>query len=256
MAQQMFDLSGQVAIVTGGGRGIGRGIAIELARAGADIVICSWSRDAAHLEATAPEIRALGRRCAAIETDVREADQIQNMVQQTLREFGHIDILVNNAGANFFVPAEKMSLNAWNVILNINLTGTFLCCRAVFESMSTQKCGKIVNIGSTAGIDGSPLSAHYGASKAGILNLTKSLASDWGKYGIRVNCVSPGTIVSGGARWQERQEHIKFYGGLGRPGQVEEVAFAILFLVSDRASYINGAVLEVDGGVDFVAFDN
>ena len=253
MPESVFDLSGKAAIVTGGGTGIGQAIAVELARAGADVAICS--RDTAHLETTAPQIRDLRRRCLTIATDIRQEDQIEKMVAMTLDEFGRVDILVNNAGANFFVPAEKMSLNAWNVILSINLTGTFLCCKAVFDAMVKQGGGSIVNIGSTAGRNGDPRSPHYGAAKAGIVNLTKSLARDWGRYGIRVNCVAPGPIVTEGARWWQAQQQQaapggrEFRTGLSRPGKPQEVAYPVLFLASDAGSYVNGVELDVDGGM-------
>ena len=254
MIKSIFDLPGQVAIVTGGGTGIGRATAVELARAGADITICS--RDPAHLESAAAEIRALGRRCLVVPVDVRQPDQIENMVEKTLDEFGRIDILVNNAGAKFSVAAQKMSFNAWNTIISINLTGTFLCCKAVFDIMVKQEGGAIVNIGSTAGRNGDPRSAHYGAAKAGVVNLTKSLARAWGKYGIRVNCVAPGPIVTEGARWWQAQEQAlstsegrEFRTGLCRPGKPREVAYPVLFLASDAASYINGVELDVDGGL-------
>jgi len=257
VADSVFDLTGEVAIVTGGGTGIGRSIAVELARAGADITVSS--RDMAHLETTAPLVRELGRRCMTVAADVRQEDQIQSMVKRTLDEFGRIDILVNNAGANFFVPAEKMSLNAWNTIVSINLTGTFLCCKAVFDAMVARQKGTIINISSTAGRNGDPRSVHYGAAKAGIINLTRSLARDWGKHGIRVNCVAPGPIVTEGARWwqaeqgQEAQEaspsRREFRTGLSRAGQPQEVAYPVVFLASDAASYVNGVELDVDGGL-------
>lgn len=255
MTDSILDLSGRAAIVTGGGTGIGKAIAVELARAGADITICG--RDTAHLQTAAPQILALGRKCLSVVVDVRQPDQIESMVGKTVNEFGRVDILVNNAGANFFVPAEKMSLNAWNTIVSINLTGTFLCCKAVFDTMVKQKQGKIINISSTAGRNGDPRSAHYGAAKAGIINLTKSLARDWGKYGVRVNCVAPGPIVTEGARWWQAQQAGQQAGsersisrsGLGRPGQPQEVAYAVLFLASEAASYISGVELDVDGAL-------
>jgi NAD(P)-dependent dehydrogenase (short-subunit alcohol dehydrogenase family) len=254
MAECIFDLSGQVAIVTGGGTGIGRAISIELARAGADIVICS--RDPNHLEATALEIQGIGKKCLISATDIRKPDQIERTIQRAFSELGRIDILVNNAGANFLVPAEKMSLNAWNVILNVNLTGTFLFCQAVFPVMLKQKGGNIINISSVAGREGHPFAArysvaapHYGAAKAGVINLTKTLASGWGRYNIRVNCVTPGAIITAGSRSSDTKDVLAFENGLCRAGQPEEVAHAVLFLSSRGASYISGAVLDVDGAM-------
>jgi NAD(P)-dependent dehydrogenase (short-subunit alcohol dehydrogenase family) len=256
MKDVVYDLSGQTAIVTGGGTGIGQAIAIELARAGVKLTICSRNMD--HLEATKSKIKNLNRNCLNLITDVRYPEQVNTMVNQTLKEYGRIDILVNNAGANFFVPPEKMSANAWNTIIAINLTGTFQCCKAVFETMLKQKGGKIINVSSTAGRNGDPRSVHYGAAKAGINNLTKSLAREWGKFGIRVNAVAPGPIVTEGARWWQAQQSQTdqqitdrtrtFQGGLERPGKPEEVAYAVLFLASEASSYINGVILDVDGG--------
>jgi len=248
MSKSILDLSGQVAIVTGGGTGLGQAIAVEFARAGADLTVSS--RNPAHLETTAHQVQALGRKCLALPTDVREPEQVKNMVQKTLDEYGRIDVMVNNAGANFFVPAEKMSPNAWNTIVAINLTGTFLCCQAVFDTMVKQKSGVIINMSSVAGRDGDPAAAHYGAAKAGIINLTKTLAMVWGKYGIRVNCIAPGPIATEGARWAQDPKHPGFHQGLCRGGRPEEVAYPTLFLASKGASYINGVTLWVDGAVE------
>lgn len=248
MAKSIYDLTGRVAIVTGGGTGIGKAISLDLAQAGANLTIAS--RDPAHLEGTAKAIRALGRECLTVPTDVRQPDQVENMVKQTLNELGRLDILVNNAGASFRAPAEKISPNGWNAVIAINLTGTFLCCRAAFETMAKQKKGVIINISSIAGRDGDPGMAHYGAAKAGVINLTKSLAAEWAKYGIRVNCIAPGPVETEGVKqvFAVKGGEVIAQMALGRWGQPEEVAHAVLFLTSEAASFITGVTLDVDGG--------
>ena len=246
-----FDLTGKVAIVTGGGVGIGHAIALEFARVGADVVIAS--RKFPNLEKTADEISSLGRRSLAIATDVRMPEQVDNMVSRTIDEFGRIDILVNNAGATFLCPVEKMSPNAWDTIIAINLKGTFLCSAAVGKVMIQQKRGKIINLSSIVALDGAPGMAHYGAAKAGIINFTKSLAVEWAKYNIYVNAIAPGLIETEGGKTQmeftpeverERLKHVP----LGRYGQPEEIADTAIFLASDASSFLTGETIVVRGG--------
>jgi len=250
MTDSVFDLKDRVAIVTGGGTGIGHGIALEFAKVGADVVVAS--RKLENLEKVAAEVRDLGRRSLAIATDVRKPDDVDNMVQKTIEEFGRIDILVNNAGASFNCPLEDMTPGGWDVIVGIDLRGTFLCSRAVGKVMIEQKRGKIINISSMAGVHGSPMMAHYGAAKAGVINFTRSLAVEWAKHNIYVNCIAPGPILT------EGYQGIRTAGGLGelppgvnalnRWGQPEEIAYAAIFLASEASTFVVGETICVDGG--------
>ena len=246
-----FDLTDKVAIITGGGTGIGRAIAIEFARAGADSIIAS--RNLGNLEKVAEEVKSMGRRCLPIATDVRIPEQVDNMVQKTMDEFGRIDIMVNNAGASFLCPLEDMSPNGWDAIMNINLKGTFLCSKAAGKIMIQQKAGKIVNISSVAGVDGSPLMSHYGAAKAGVVDFTKSLAIEWAKHNIMVNAIAPGLIETEGVKAQMEldpdgvKEMLKQVP-LGRYGRPEEIAYVVIFLASEASSFITGETLVVKGG--------
>jgi NAD(P)-dependent dehydrogenase (short-subunit alcohol dehydrogenase family) len=240
-----------VAIVTGGGTGIGRVIAREVAKVGAHIVVASRNPD--HVNPAAEEIERLGRQALAVTVDVRVPEQVDQMVQASLDKFGRIDILVNNHGALFQGAVEDLSPGGWNAIIGINLTGVFLCSRAVGRVMIQQKRGKIVNIVSIAGLHGSPMTAAYGAAKAGVINFTKSLAMEWAKHNIYVNAVAPGPILTESGRallWStpELQQKVRAQVPLGRYGEPEEVAHAVIFLASDAASYTTGETLYVDGG--------
>ena len=247
-----FDLTNKTAIVTGGGTGIGRAITLELARAGADVAIASRSMD--HLEPVAKEVKSLGKRCLAVATDVRVPEQVDSMVKRTVDEFSQIDILVNNAGVSFLCPVEDLSPNGWDAVVDINLKGTFLCCKAAGKVMIRQKAGKIINIASTAGVDGSPTMAHYGAAKAGVINFTKSLSVEWGKHNILVNCIAPGLIETEGVKTQMKldpevvKETLKRSASLARYGQPEEVAYAVVFLASEASSFVTGETVVVNGG--------
>ena len=247
--ESYLDLSGRVAIVTGGGTGIGKAITLELAKAGCDLTIAS--RKMEHLEQTARQVQSLGRRCLYLTADLRQVDQIENMVQKTEEEYGKVDILVNNAGVNFNSPADKISPNGWNTILSINLTGAFLCSRTVFPIMARQKKGNIINIASVGGEGARPLACHYGASKAGMINLTQSLAAEWAVHGIRVNCIAPGPILTEGIKgvWKLKDgDPSPFPITIGRWGYPEEIGYAAVFMASEASSYITGAVLDVAGG--------
>lgn len=246
-----FDLTDKVAIITGGGTGIGRAIALEFARAGANSTIAS--RNLGNLEKVAEEVKSMGKRCLAIATDIRIPEQVDKMVQQTVNEFGRVDIMVNNAGASFMCPVDDLSPNGWDAIVNINLKGTFLCSKAAGKVMIQQKAGKIINITSVAGIDGSPLMAHYGAAKAGVVDFTKSLAIEWAKHNITVNAIAPGLIETEGVKAQmeldpDGVKEILERVPLGRYGQPEEIAYAAIFLASEASSFITGETLVVRGG--------
>lgn len=247
-----FDLENKVAIVTGGGTGIGCATALEFAKAGADVVVAS--RNLANLKKVAEGVRAIGKQSVAISADVRRPEDVDNIVSRTIEEFGHIDILVNNAGAAFRAPAESITPNGWNAIIGINLTGVFLCCHAVAKFMIQQRKGRIINISSISGLDGAPDMAHYGAAKAGVINLTRTLAQEWAKYGINVNCIAPGPIQTEAmmATWSVGDEtsaaDFEATTSLGRMGQPEEIAYVAIFLASKASSYVTGQTIRVDGG--------
>ncbi len=255
MSLERFRLDDRVAIVTGGGTGIGKAISLEFARAGAHVVV--GSRKIEHLEPVAQAIRDLGRRSLAIQVDVRNADQVDHLVARTVAEFGRIDILVNNAGASFMAPVEAISANGWNTVVGINLTGVFLCSKAAGVRMIAQKKGVIINIASIAGEHGSVLMAPYGAAKAGVINFTKTLALAWAQHGIRVNAIAPGPIVTegfegvlgaGGEEAKATYNRIADSVAMRRWGRPEEVAYPAVMLASDASSYMTGTTIVVDGG--------
>jgi len=250
MVLSKFELTDKVAIVTGSGRGIGKGIALGLAQAGADVVTCA--RTVEEIEATAAEIKAVGRKALAVPTDVRMSDQVDNLMQKAVAEFGRIDILVSNAGGLFTVPLLEMSEGAWDAIIRENLKSVFLCGKAAGKVMVEQKKGVIINIASMAGREASPLTANYGASKAGIINLTMTMAVEWAPYSIRVNAIAPGPIWTPGAPrlWPTPEAKAETEAQIlrGRFGTPEDIAMAVVFLASDAADWITGICFEVNGG--------
>ena len=238
-------LKGQVAIVTGGGGGIGKATCLTFAREGADIVIPEVN--IANAEAAAAEIQALGRKCKVIETDVSNGESVRTMVRQTLEAFGRIDILVNNAGIFSYTRIDACTEEEWDRMMAVNLKGPFLCAQAVMEPMKTQRSGRIINLGSLAGqVGGIVASAPYSASKAGVMCLTKSLARVLGEYGITVNSIAPGVAATEMAKnHPDMTDQIP----LGRVADASEIASAILFLASEEGRYLTGATLDVNGGI-------
>ena len=238
-------LEGQVAIVTGGGGGIGKATCLTFAREGADIVIPEVN--IANAEAAATEIQALGRKCKVIETDVSNGESVRAMVRQTLEAFGRIDILVNNAGIFSYTRIDACTEEEWDRMMAVNLKGPFLCAQAVMETMKTQRAGRIINLGSLAGqVGGIVASAPYSASKAGVMCLTKSLARVLGEYGITVNSIAPGVAATEMAKnHPDMTDQIP----LGRVADASEIASAILFLASEEGRYLTGATLDVNGGI-------
>ena len=244
-------LAGQVALITGGGTGIGRGISLALARHGADIVLVS--RKLANMEPTADAIRGLGRSVLALEADVRDREAIDRAVGRALEELGRIDHLINNAAGNFLAPASELSENGWRAVVDIVLNGTFNVSQAIYPVLRDGGGGSIVNITTRYVATGAPFMAHSGAAKAGVLNLTRSLAVEWGGDGIRVNAVAPGLVADteGARRLVETIDLVEDYRlqvPLGRLATADEVADAVLFLCSPAATYITGVELAVDGG--------
>jgi 3-oxoacyl-[acyl-carrier protein] reductase len=250
-------LGDKVALVTGSAKGIGRAIAIALAREGCDVVINDI--DIEPMDSGVEEIKKMGRRSVSIVADVCNQQQVSGMINKCVQTFGRIDILVNNAGGSMGTPQKIGDVTAdhWDLVIDTNLKGTFLCTQAALKYMKEQKSGKIVNISSVAGRWGDLFSrAHYSAAKAGILGLTRHVAKEVGRYGININSVCPGHIISGPLmerRWQEMRESGKANAmleqtALGRVGRPEEVASVVVFLCSDEASYITGATIDVNGG--------
>ncbi|MGD2216819.1 MAG: SDR family oxidoreductase [Gemmatimonadales bacterium] len=243
--------AGRLACVTGGGTGIGAGITRALARHGADIVLAS--RRLAHLEPMVSEVERLGREALACQLDVRDREACDAVVAQALDRFGRIDLLVNNAAGNFLVRAAELSEKGWRAVVDIVLTGTFNMSQAVYPALRDAGGGSIVNITTTYVGSGAPFMAHSGAAKAGVLNLTRTLAVEWGGDGIRVNAVAPGLVedTEGARRLAESIGIVDAYRErvpLGRLVTIDDVAVTVLFLASDAASLITGVEITVDGG--------
>ena len=248
----MFSLEGKKAIVTGASRWTGKAVAMEMAKAGADLVICA--RKAERLEAAAAEIRSsTGRRCVAVPTDVESWDQVQALVRKAKEVLGRVDILVNNAGTSMPVSTLELTEERFDAMVRLNLKGHFLCSKAVAPVMIEQGGGCIVDVASTEGMRASPTNCAYGAAKAGLMNLVMTLAVEWAKYGIRVNAVAPGFIATPiHPAYLEQMPHLKaLYERvpLGRGVKMEEVAAAVIYLASDAAGCTTGITIPVDGGM-------
>lgn len=246
-------LSGKVALITGGGTGLGKAMALEFGRLGANLVLAS--RKPENLEPAAAEIRnATGAEVLTAATDVRNPDEVDRTVQASLDRFGQIDILVNNAAGNFVVPAEKLSINGWNAVINIVLNGSFYMSRAVGLHMIERGAGgAILNILATYAWTGGPGTIHSAAAKAGVLAMTRTLAVEWARYGIRTNAIAPGPVDGTGAApqlWPTEADRQAILSSLplGRFGEAQEIANAAAYLVSEYGAYINGECLTIDGG--------
>ncbi|WP_026443298.1 SDR family NAD(P)-dependent oxidoreductase [Pseudacidobacterium ailaaui] len=248
---ELFDLTGQTAIVTGTSRGLGQYFARALANAGADLVITSRRRDS--LVEFESEMRSLGRRVLSLELDVRDHTSIERMAKEAIAAFGQIHILVNNAGCNVRKPALDVTWDDWNLVLDTNLRGSFFVAQAVARNMVQHGYGRIINIGSVTSVAGYAGLAPYTASRGGIRQLTMSLADDWGKYGVTVNCLAPGWFETAQNRVlyedSEWVEYLKDRIPLKRPGAPHDLDGAIVFLASESSRYITGQTLLVDGGI-------
>jgi NAD(P)-dependent dehydrogenase (short-subunit alcohol dehydrogenase family) len=251
MSEQIFDLTGQVAIVTGTSRGLGQEFARALAKAGADLVLTSRHRET--LAPFSKEIEALGRRALPLELDVRSQPSIERMVAEAEKAYGQLHILVNNAGCNVRKPALDVTWDDWNLILETNLRGSFFVTQSVARRMIPRGYGRIVNIGSVTSVFGYAGLAPYGASRGGVRQLTMSLADDWGKYGITVNCLAPGWFRTAQNNvLYENQEWVEYLTDripVKRPGQPHDLDGAVVFLASEASRYVTGQTLLVDGGI-------
>ena len=245
-----MNLTGKVALVTGASRGIGQATAIELAKAGADIVVNFIGNEAVAQE-TVEAIEALGRKVIKIKADVGNAEEVQAMVDEAVATFGHIDILVNNAGITRDGLLIRMKDSDWDDVLNINLKGVYLVSKAVAQIMVKQRSGRIINMTSVSGVTGNVGQANYAAAKAGVIGFTKTCAKELAARGITVNAVAPGFIETAmtDVLPEKIKEGIAATVPFGRMGQPEEIASVVTFLASDFASYITGQVLNVDGGM-------
>jgi 3-oxoacyl-[acyl-carrier protein] reductase len=247
----MTRLDGRVAIVTGGGQGIGQGVALCLARAGAHVVINEVQQE--RTTQTVNAIQALGVQALGVEANVTRAAEVDRLVQATLSRFGKVDILVNNAGVVVVKSIEKQTEADWDNVLSVNLKGVFLCCHRVVQEMTKQKHGAIVNIASIAAFHYTVPHVPYAASKAGVVALTRDLAYEVARHGIRVNSIAPGPIetpMMSTALTPQQKEAYAQQIPLGRLGQPQDIGNAAVFLCSDEASFVTGATLPVSGGTD------
>jgi 3-oxoacyl-[acyl-carrier protein] reductase len=241
-------LQNQVAVVTGASRGIGRAVALELAAAGAKVVV-NYASSSGAAEAVVAEIAALGGDALALQADVAQAEQVEALFKAVLDQWGRVDILVNNAGITRDTLLMRMKTEEWQAVIDLNLTGVFLCTRAVSKTMLKQRSGRIINITSVAGQMGNPGQANYSAAKAGVIGLTKTVARELASRGITVNAVAPGFIATDMTNDLDAEPILKMIP-LGRYGQPQEIAGMVRFLAADpAAAYITGQVFNVDGGM-------
>ncbi len=250
-AKQLFDLTGRVAVVTGGSIGLGRQMAEGLAEMGANVVLCARKEE--RCRQAALELQQLGVKAISLACDVKSQVSVQEMVDATLSQFGQIDILINNAGISWGAPTEDMRLEDWNKVIETNLTGTFLCAQAAGKAMIRQGRGKIINIASVAGLGGAPPelpAIGYHASKGGVISFTKDLACKWAQHNIQVNAIAPGWFPThmSGKIIERYKELFLSHIPLRRFGTEHDLKGAAVFLASDASNYVTGHVLVVDGG--------
>ena len=249
--RQLFELTGRVAIVTGGGVGLGRQMAQGLAEVGANIVLCARKKE--RCEAAAEELEKLGVTAMALGCDVKNPASVKEVVDATLEKFGRVDVLINNAGTSWGAPVEEMRLEHWNKVIETNLTGTFLFSQAVGPAMVKQRKGKIINIASVAGIQGAPpqfQAIGYHASKGGVIAFTKDLACKWGVHNIQVNAIAPGWFPTNMSQVviERNKDYFLERIPLHRFGGEDDLKGAAVFLASAASDYVTGNVLVVDGG--------
>ena len=246
----MGKLAQKVAVITGGARGIGKQIALTFASEGADIVI----GDIIEMEAAAQDIKDLGRAVITVKTDVTHKEAVRNLIDSAIDNFNKVDILVNNAGIVRHAPLLEMAEEEWNAVIDVNLKGVFFCTQAVAKYMIERQYGKIINIASIAGLNAVYVSANYCVSKAGVIQLTKVCARELGPYGINVNAIAPGAVITDMTYTRTPAEAERFieerrnWAVLGRTGTAQDMANLALFLASDQSSFITGQVIAADGG--------
>lgn len=251
MSTARFSVSGRPTIVTGASSGIGRTVAEAFAADGAPVTVCS--RSAEHVEPVAEGIRAAGGEALAVECDVREREAVEALVEETVDAFGSVEVLVNNAGASFMAGFTEISPNGWHAIVDTNLTGTYHCTQAAADALHDGG-GVVVNVASVAGEEGAPYMSHYGAAKAGIINLTRTLAAEWASAGVRVVCVAPGFVATPGLASQMgiEADAIDRTNVDRRVGTPSEIADVIRFLASPAASFVNGETIAPSGVPDIL----
>ncbi|MEA5496946.1 3-oxoacyl-[acyl-carrier-protein] reductase [Limnoraphis robusta] len=249
LPETLQHLKEQVAIITGASRGIGRAIAIALASEGANIVV-NYASSSGAADELVSEITQAGGNAIALQADVSQADQVDTLISSVMEKWGRIDILVNNAGITRDTLLLRMKPEEWQAVIDLNLTGVFLCTRAVSKIMLKQRSGRIINIASVAGQMGNPGQANYSAAKAGVIGFTKTVAKELASRGLTVNAVAPGFIETDMTKDLKNTEDILKFIPLGRYGQPQEVAGMVRFLAADpAAAYITGQVFNVDGGM-------
>lgn len=250
--QQLFELTGRVSVVTGGSAGLGLQMATGLAEAGSHLVICS--RDAGRCEEAAAQLRKLGVEVLASGCDVSKQADVERLKDEVMARFGRVDVLINNAGRAWFAAPEDMPLDKWQYVIDLNVTGTFLCSQVFGREMIRAKRGKIINIASVSGLRGKDPAVHnsiaYNTTKGAVVNMTRDLAVKWAQHNVLVNAIAPGFFLASRnqGRFEERKEHILGEIPLHRPGGPDDLKGAALYLASDASNFVTGAILSVDGG--------
>jgi NAD(P)-dependent dehydrogenase (short-subunit alcohol dehydrogenase family) len=250
--KELFDLSGRVAIITGGSIGLGRQMAEALAEMGANLALCARKKE--RCEQTAHDMEKFGVRALALACDVKDPASVQQLVDATVNHFGRLDVLINNAGISWGAPTEQMTLAEWNKVIETNLTGTFLCAQAAGKIMLQQERGKIINMASVAGLRGAPpetvQAIGYHASKGGVISFTRDLAVKWARHNIQVNAIAPGWFPTHMSDWviENKKDYLLGHIPARRFGSDFDLKGAAVYLASDASAYVNGHVLVVDGG--------
>jgi len=250
--QELFDLRGRVSVVTGGSAGLGFQMATGLAEAGSHVAICS--RDPERCKRAAERLRDMGVEVLAEHCDVSKPEQIERLKDKVVEKFGRVDVLVNNAGRTWWASPEETPLEKWQYVVDLNVTGTFLCSQAFGRQMIGQNCGRIINIASASGLRGKDAEVHnsiaYNTTKGAVINMTRDLAVKWAKYNILVNAIAPGFFLASRnrGRFEERKDKILREIPLGRPGGEDDLKGLAVYLASEASRFVTGAIFSIDGG--------